>query len=100
MVQSLWSIYLKIAVIQYFALPSDLLFQAMQALAVPLVVIAFIYKVDASKIARGAKSRRLVLMMIINTTVAAVIGALVFYLIYPGAWEKACHIYIQGYKMV
>lgn len=73
--------------IKYLALPSDLLFQAMQTLAIPLVVIAFIYKVDASKIARGARGRRLVLMMLINTAIATLIGALVFYLIYPGAWD-------------
>jgi Na+/H+-dicarboxylate symporter len=76
--------------IDLLALPSELVFKAMQALALPLVFLKIIYVLSTSKIAiKGGY--RLLLLLLTNTTVAIAIAVIVFNLfnmIHPAAWGK------------
>ena len=64
-------------------LPSTLVFQAMQALAIPLVFVVFVSNLFTGKVFRR-RNLHLLPLLLINTTIAAVIGLLVSQLTHPG----------------
>jgi Na+/H+-dicarboxylate symporter len=69
--------------IDKLVLPSTLVFQAMQALAIPLVFVVFISNLFTGKIFRRENLHFLPLLLT-NTTIAAVIGLLISQLTHPG----------------
>jgi Na+/H+-dicarboxylate symporter len=73
--------------IDKLVLPSTLVFQAMQALAIPLVFVVFVSNLFTGKIFKR-ENRRLLLLLLINTTVAAVIGAFITQFTHPGVVKQ------------
>jgi Na+/H+-dicarboxylate symporter len=68
-------------------LPSTLVFQAMQALAIPLVFVVFVSNLFTGKVFKR-QNLRLLRLLLINTTVAAVIGVLITQFTHPGVVEQ------------
>jgi DAACS family dicarboxylate/amino acid:cation (Na+ or H+) symporter len=71
-----------------FGIPSKLVLQLLAALASPLIFLAVVQTLIHAEIP-GKDGRRLVGLLILNTTVAILIGLLVANIIRPGKWTKA-----------
>lgn len=70
-----------------FELPSKVILQLLGALAPPLILIAVTHVLMTTEIS-GKMARRLSGLLILNTTVAILIGLGVANLIRPGSWSK------------
>ncbi|MBW4510485.1 MAG: dicarboxylate/amino acid:cation symporter [Scytonematopsis contorta HA4267-MV1] len=73
--------------IDKLVLPSTLVFQAMQALAIPLVFVVSVSNLFTGKVFRRG-NLHLLPSLFINTTIAAVIGLLITQLTHPGIVEQ------------
>lgn len=71
-----------------FGIPSKLVLQLLAALASPLIFLAVVQTLIHAEIP-GKDGRRLVGLLILNTTVAILIGLLVANIIRPGKWTKS-----------
>jgi Na+/H+-dicarboxylate symporter len=69
-----------------FAIPSRLILRLLGALAPPLILVAVIRSLLTAHIS-GNVARRLIVLLVLNTTVAIVIGLLVANVIRPGRWS-------------
>ncbi len=70
-----------------FELPSKIILQLLGALAPPLILIAVTHVLMTTEIS-GKTARRLAGLLMLNTTVAILIGLGVANVIRPGAWSK------------
>ena len=70
-----------------FELPSKVIMQLLGALAPPLILIAVIHVLMTTEIS-GRTARRLAGLLLLNTTVAILIGLGVANVIRPGSWSK------------
>lgn len=70
-----------------FDIPSKLILQLLGALAPPLILVAVIHVLMTTEIP-GKTAGRLVGLLLLNTTVAIIIGMLVANTVRPGTWAK------------
>jgi Na+/H+-dicarboxylate symporter len=70
-----------------FEIPSKVILQLLGALAPPLILIAVTHVLMTTEIA-GRTAGRLAVLLLLNTTVAIVIGLLVANLLKPGTWSE------------
>jgi Na+/H+-dicarboxylate symporter len=70
------------------AIPCDLILKALRALATPLILLAVLHTFLTADIP-GRAGRRLMGLLLTNTTVAIVIGLVVANLLQPGKWGAA-----------
>src|SRR6478609_5996497 len=70
-----------------FEIPSKVILQLLGALAPPLILIAVTHVLMTTQIA-GRTAGRLAGLLLLNTTVAIVIGLLVANLLKPGTWSE------------
>src|SRR4051794_29727044 len=68
-------------------IPSKVILQLLGALAPPLILIAVTHVLMTTQIA-GRTAGRLAILLLLNTTVAIVIGLVVANLLKPGAWSE------------
>ena len=71
-----------------FELPSKIILQLLGALAPPLILIAVTHVLMTTEIT-GKTARRLAGLLILNTTVAILIGLSVANVVRPGSWSKS-----------
>ena len=71
-----------------FELPSKVILQLLGALAPPLILIAVTHVLMTTEIS-GKTARRLAGLLLLNTTVAILIGLGVANVMRPGSWSKA-----------
>lgn len=76
------------AVAAGFGVPSKLVLQLLAALASPLIFLAVVQTLIHAEIP-GRDGRRLVWLLILNTTVAILVGLFVANVVRPGKWTKA-----------
>jgi Na+/H+-dicarboxylate symporter len=70
-----------------FEIPSKVILQLLGALAPPLILIAVTHVLMTTQIA-GRTAGRLAILLLLNTTVAIVIGLTVANLLKPGTWSE------------
>lgn len=70
-----------------FEIPSKVILQLLGALAPPLILIAVTHVLMTTQIA-GRTAGRLAILLLLNTTVAIVIGLAVANLLKPGTWSE------------
>jgi Na+/H+-dicarboxylate symporter len=70
-----------------FEIPSKVILQLLGALAPPLILIAVTHVLMTTQIA-GRTAGRLAVLLLLNTTVAIVIGLMVANLLRPGTWSE------------
>jgi Na+/H+-dicarboxylate symporter len=70
-----------------FEIPSKVILQLLGALAPPLILIAVTHVLMTTEIA-GRTAGRLAVLLLLNTTVAIVIGLMVANLLKPGTWSE------------
>src|SRR3954454_12831858 len=70
-----------------FEIPSKVILQLLGALAPPLILIAVTHVLMTTQIA-GRTAGRLAVLLLLNTTVAIVIGLTVANLLKPGTWSE------------
>ncbi|WP_442484289.1 dicarboxylate/amino acid:cation symporter [Aeoliella sp. SH292] len=70
-----------------FALPSEIILRLLGALAPPLILVAVAHVMITTDIP-GRKAARLAWLLVLNTTVAVVIGLTVANVMSPGTWSK------------
>lgn len=68
------------------AIPCNLVLKALRALATPLILLAVLHAFLTTNIP-GRAGRRLVVLLLTNTTVAIVIGLVVANVLRPGTWR-------------
>ena len=73
------------ALINNLAIPSNLVLKALRALATPLIFLATLHAFLTADIP-GKSGRRLVFLLLTNTTVAILIGLFVANVLQPGRW--------------
>ncbi len=73
------------ALINNLAIPSNLVLKALRALATPLIFLAILHAFLTTEIP-GKSGRRLVFLLLTNTTVAILIGLFVANVLQPGRW--------------
>lgn len=69
------------------AIPCNLVLKALRALATPLILLAVLHAFLTAEIP-GTAGRRLVWLLVSNTTVAILIGLLIANLLQPGTWGQ------------
>lgn len=67
------------------AIPCDLILKALKALATPLILLAVLHSFLTTSIP-GRSGRRLIFLLLTNTTTAIIIGLLVANIFQPGKW--------------
>ncbi|MCA9092572.1 MAG: dicarboxylate/amino acid:cation symporter [Planctomycetaceae bacterium] len=70
-----------------FEIPSKVILQLLGALAPPLILVAVVHVLITSSIT-GKSAGRLMFLLILNTTVAILIGLMVANVMQPGKWSK------------
>jgi Na+/H+-dicarboxylate symporter len=70
-----------------FEIPSKVILQLLGALAPPLILVAVIHVLMTTQIA-GRTAGRLAVLLLLNTTVAILIGLLVANVLRPGTWSE------------
>jgi len=70
-----------------FEIPSKLILQLLGALAPPLILVAVTHVLITTEIS-GRTAGRLALLLLLNTTVAIVIGMFVANVVRPGTWSE------------
>jgi Na+/H+-dicarboxylate symporter len=71
----------------FFEIPSQVILQLLGALAPPLILIAVTHVLMTTQIS-GKTAGRLATLLLLNTTVAILIGLLVANLVKPGTWSE------------
>ncbi len=71
----------------FFEIPSKVILQLLGALAPPLILIAVTHVLMTTEI-QGKTAKRLAGLLLLNTTVAIVIGLTVANVMRPGSWHK------------
>jgi Na+/H+-dicarboxylate symporter len=71
----------------YFEVPSRVILQLLGALAPPLILIAVTHVIMTTEIA-GKMAGRLAILLLLNTTVAILIGLAVANVMRPGTWSQ------------
>jgi Na+/H+-dicarboxylate symporter len=71
----------------FFEIPSRVILQLLGALAPPLILIAVTHVLMTTQVA-GRTAGRLAVLLLLNTTVAIIIGLLVANLLRPGTWSE------------
>jgi Na+/H+-dicarboxylate symporter len=78
-----------------FEIPSKLILQLLGALAPPLILVAVTHVLITTEVS-GRTAGRLGLLLLLNTTVAIVIGMLVANVVRPGTWSELKKPEAQG----